>query len=132
MNKIPKRILIISSIGIILGIIGIVGIIDTLSYYPKAIRESKINRFSIEISNCIDNSSKYPAGIPRAEGFIKSLEQINTDELPPKVKHSFSQYITALKEGIENLKQGKESEEDDKQISLAHKKLKDSISKAYD
>jgi hypothetical protein len=128
----PKKILVFSAIGVILGIYGIISIANTISYYPKTIRESKINRFSIELSECVDNSSKYPAGIPRAEGFIEALKQINTDDLPLEVKSSFSQYITALKKGIENLKKGKESEEDDKQISLTHQKLKDSISKAYE
>ena len=130
-NKIPNRILILSTIGIILGILCIVGLMDTLAYYPKTIREQKINRFSIELSKCVDNSINYPAGIPRAEGFIQSLEQINMDDLPIEIKSSFSQYIISLKKGIENLKQGKESEEDDKKISLARHTLKDSISKAY-
>jgi hypothetical protein len=131
MNKTPKKILILSTIGIILGILGIVGLIDTLSYYPKVIREQRINRFAIELSNCVDSSVKYPSGLLRAKGYIKSLEEINTNDLPLEIKTSLSQYITALKEGIETLKQRKQSEEDDKKISLAKQNLKDSISKAY-
>ncbi len=93
--------------------------------FASIARNSHTQALLRDMNAILADQQKLPAGIPRAEEFLRRVKVLDPGLAPPEVKQALRDYTTALEGSLEATKAGRDSAPYDATMAEAKQKLAD-------
>ena len=87
------------------------------------VRQTHARAVGREFAAAASELKKSPAGIQSAGVFLKRLKAIGPGYFPPEVKQALHDYISAMEQGLDALKEGKDTSQYDAAVADAKQRL---------
>jgi hypothetical protein len=101
----------------------------TIHGFIDLIHQTHTRGVQEKFSAAVDELQKSPPGIERAEVFLKRLKAIDPGYAPREVKSALHDYISAMEQGMEALKSGRDTAQYDAAVADARQRLITAIKK---